>query len=46
MRGKRGIGGILHSSKYLQTFQEMLLNIPGNVLKRSAGYRETFREMP
>ena len=46
MRGKRGIGGMLHSSKYLQTFQEMLLNIPGNFLKRSGGYRETFRGMP
>ena len=46
MRGKRGIGGILHSGKYLQTFQVMLLNIPENVLKRSGGYRETFRGMP
>ena len=43
MQGKRGMGGILYSEECRQTFREMSPNIPGNVLKHSGKYRQTFR---
>ena len=45
IRGTRGMGGMLYSGECCQTFQGILLNIPGNVLKRSGERCQTFREM-
>ena len=45
MRGTRGIGGMLYSGEYRQTFRGMLTNIPGNVAKYSMECRQTFRGM-
>ena len=46
MRGTRGIGGMLYSGEYRQTFRGMSPNIPGNVSKHSGEYRQRFRGMP
>ena len=43
MRGTQGMGGMLHSGEYRQTFRGMSLNIPGNVLKHSGECRQTVR---
>ena len=45
MRATRGIGGMLYSGEYRQTFRGMLTNIPGNVAKYSMECRQTFRGM-
>ena len=45
MRGTRGMGRMLYSGEYRQTFRGMSRNILGNVLKHSGGYRQTFRGM-
>ena len=44
-RGTRGIGGMLYSGEYRQTFRGMSLNILGNVGKLSGECRQTFRGM-
>ena len=46
MRGTRGMGGILYSRKYRQTFQGMFLNIPGNIAKHSRSVLKTFQGIP
>ena len=43
--GMRGTRTTLYSRECRQTFQGMLLNIPGNVLKNSGECPETFRGM-
>ena len=43
MRGTLGMGGMLYSGECRQTFREMLLNIPRNVVKHSGECRQTFR---
>ena len=45
MRGTRGIGGMLYSGGYRQTFRGMSPNIPGNVSKHSGECPQTFRGM-
>ena len=45
MRGTRGIGGMLYSREYRQTFRGMSPNIPGNVSKHSGECPQTFRGM-
>ena len=45
MRGTRGIGGMLYSGEYRQTFRGMSPNIPGNVSKHSGECPQTFRGM-
>ena len=45
MRGTRGIGGMLYSREYRQTFWGMSSNIPGNVAKYSMECRQLFRGM-
>ena len=42
MQETREMGGMLYSGECRQTFRGMLLNIPGNVLKHSGEYRQTF----
>ena len=44
-QGNRGMGGMLYSGEYRQTFRGMLLNIQGNVAKHSGEYPQTFRGM-
>ena len=45
MRGTRGIGGMLYSREYRQTFWGMSSNIPGNVAKYSGECWQIFRGM-
>ena len=45
IRGTRGIGGMLYSGEYRQTFRGMSSNIPGNVDKYSGECPQTFRGM-
>ena len=45
MRGTRGIGGMLYSREYRQTFWGMSSNIPGNVAKYSGECRQIFHGM-
>ena len=42
MQETREMGGMLYSGECRQIFRGMLLNIPGNVLKHSGEYRQTF----
>ena len=42
MQETREMEGMLYSGECRQTFRGMLLNIPGNVLKHSGEYRQTF----
>ena len=45
MRETRGMGGMLYSGEYRETFRGMSPNIPGNVAKYSGEYRQIFRGM-
>ena len=45
IRGTRGIGGMLYSGEYRQTFRGMSSNIPGNVAKYSGECWQIFRGM-
>ena len=45
MRGTRGIGGMLYSREYRQTFWGMSPNSPWNVDKHSGECREIFHGM-
>ena len=45
MRGTRGIGGMLYSREYRQTFWGMSSNIPGNIAKYSGECWQIFRGM-
>ena len=45
MRGTRGIGEMLYSGEYRQTFRGMSPNILRNVAKHSGECRQTFRGM-
>ena len=45
IRGTRGIGGMLYSGEYRQTFRGMSSNIPGNVAKYSGECWQIFGGM-